>query len=304
MHNFWLKLPKPILALAPMAGYTDSAFRLLCKEYGADVVYSEMISVNAICFNNQKTLNMLKHQPKEYPLVLQLFGSQPEKFESAIKIINSQLANQAVGIDINFGCPAHKVIKTGSGASLMHQTDTAYQIIKTVCQNTKLPVSIKIRSQVKNVTALDFIAKIKDLPWTTLMLHGRTLNQGFSGPVDHSITKKIKQLLPHKIILANGGINDIQTAQAALQQSQADGLGIARGSWGNPWIFKDIKANQSQLISWPQRKKAMLKHAQLFLKDNQIFVFTGIFLVLTQMKGLTLGMPIAIAYSAPSKALL
>ena len=268
MNNFWLKLNKPILALAPMAGYTDSAFRQLTKEYKADIVYSEMISVDAICFNNQKTLNMLKHTNQEYPLVFQLFGNDPKKFIKAVKIINAQMKNKKIGIDINLGCPAHKVTKTGSGASLMNETDKAYQIIKAVCHTSNFPVSIKIRTKVKNVTALESVKKIKDLPWTALMIHGRTLTQGFSGNIDYSTIKKIKQLLPDKIVIANGGINDLATAQATLKKTQADGLGIARGSWGKPYIFKEIKTNQEIKITPSQRKKIMIKHAQLFLENN------------------------------------
>src|SRR3989344_3045856 len=188
MNNFWEKLKKPIIALAPMAGYTDSAFRQICREFGADVVYSEMISVDGICYDNQKTMRMLWHDKSEYPLVFQLFGNDPIKFKKAVRIITGSLRSLELGrdrlllgLDINFGCPAHKVIKTGSGASLMDEKEKAYHIIKAVCDNTDLPVSIKIRTKVKNTTAEEFINRVKDLSWTTVMIHGRTLNQGFSG---------------------------------------------------------------------------------------------------------------------------
>lgn len=269
MKNFWLTLPKPIIVLAPMAGYTDSAYRLICKKMGAQVVYSEMISVDAICFKNKKTLAMLKHSPQEYPLVFQLFGNDPKKFTLAIKIINNILPQRKkIGLDINFGCPAHKVTKNGAGSALMNEVDTTYQIIKNVCQHSNFPVSIKIRTKVKETTAIDFIKHIKDLPWTTVMIHGRTFNQGFTGPVDVVTIKKIKQLIPNKIVLANGGINNFKIAQQTLEITQADGLGLARSTWGNPWLFKEIKKNKQLDISWSIRKKIMLKHAKYFLKNN------------------------------------
>jgi tRNA-dihydrouridine synthase B len=281
MSNFWHKLPKPIIALAPMAGYTYSAFRQLCHEFGADVVYSEMISVDGLCYKNKKTLDMLKYSPSEYPLVFQLFGNQPNKFAQAVKIINNLTAERSkLGIDINLGCPAPKITRSGSGASLMNEIDKAYKIIETVCQNTPLPVSIKIRSKVKNISAVQFIKKVKELPWTTVMIHGRSLSQGFSGPVDFETIKKIKRLLPDKFVLGNGGITDIKTALESLEQTQADGLGIARGAWGNPWIFQELKKEFTlsearrakgpvdSTINWNIRKKTIIKHAKLFLKEN------------------------------------
>ncbi len=275
MQNFWTQLKQPILALAPMAGYTDSSFRQLCRFYGADVVYSEMISVDALCYYSAKTIKMLKHTNNEYPLIFQLFGSHPEKFKQAIKIIDNYLIKQPylqrnlIGLDINFGCPAHKITKNGSGAALMNEINKAVSIVNTVCQTSPYPVSIKIRSQVKQINALDFIKKIKHLPWTTVMIHGRSLKQGFNGPIDYQLIKQIKQFLPGKKILANGGIDSPEQAELTLKQTQADGLGIARGALGNPWLFQHIKNKKTAIISWSERKKIILRHAQLFLENNQ-----------------------------------
>ncbi len=273
--NFWHQIKKPILALAPMAGYTDSAFRLLCREFGADVVYSEMISVDGLCHTNQKTLDMLKFRPQETPLVFQLFGTDPEKFALATKIINKLFAHYSlpithypIGIDLNFGCPAPKVAKNGAGAALMNELGKSYQIIKAVCDHSQFPVSLKIRAGVKNVTAFDFIGKVKDLPWATVMVHGRTLKQGFVGDIDCQMIKKIKKLIPNKIVLANGGINNLATAQKILSKTGADGLGLARGVIGSPWLFKEIKQNKSLALSATARRKVILRQAELFLEDN------------------------------------
>ena len=145
--NFWLKLNKPILALAPMAGITDSAFREICKKHGADVVYSEMASVSALFFKPQKTLELVAFNKRERPYVVQLFGKDPAHFAKAAKIITKEIKPD--GIDINFGCPAKKVFGHGSGCALMPQKKLAREIISAVCNNTDLPVSIKIRAGVK-----------------------------------------------------------------------------------------------------------------------------------------------------------
>jgi len=305
MINFWDRLPKPIIALAPMAGYTDSAFRLICRQMGADVVYSEMMSVDAICYQNKKTLDMLRFNRAECPLVLQLFGNKPRKFSQAIDLIYKQIKNKKlfkpdepsgsglspdplgnnsrpeeslpIGIDINFGCPAHKVFKNGSGAALMDQIDRAYEIITAVSTKSEFPISIKIRTKVRNTTAIEFINKIKKLDFKAVMIHGRSLKQGFNGEIDLKMIKKIKQIIPDKIVLANGGIDSAEKSKNIMDKTKADGIGIGRESWGNPWIFEslkhvDTKAFNHRNIDWGDKKKVILKQAELFLEYNDNLV--------------------------------
>jgi nifR3 family TIM-barrel protein len=284
--NFWLKLKKPILVLAPMAGITDSAFRQMCRKYGADVVYSEMASVSALFFKPQKTLELVKFNKSERPYVVQLFGKNPLHFAKATKIICEKVRPD--GIDINFGCPAKKVFSHGSGCALMMDLKLAREIISAVCENTKLPVSIKIRAGVKDVSALEFIEKTKDLPYSAIMIHGRTYEGGFSGEVDFEICEKIKKMCPDKIVLANGGINSAQDGAKILQNHPTiDGLGIARGAWGRPWIFEEIKEllknnvgvqfiepenkkgfDKSNPYDFNKIKKIMLLHAKLIHKNK------------------------------------
>jgi len=294
--NTWRTTKRPILALAPMAGYTDPAFRVMCLKHGADIVYTEMVSVEAIWRKNKKTLEMLKTLPGEKNVILQLFGSKPESFAKALRAIhchpelvsgsrptsmgsrNKFGMTKLSGIDVNFGCPARKVYSTGAGAALMNNKKRAKKIIQTVLDNTNLPVSIKIRSQVKNVSAIEFVEFIKDLPISGLMIHGRTLKQGFSGKIDYEMIKQVKKLLPNIPVLANGGINTPEDAKIMLEKTGADGLGIARGSWGKPYIFNQIKSVylnghlNGHKINWLQIKKYILEHAKLFLKysDNLI----------------------------------
>lgn len=307
MNNFWTKLKKPIYALAPMAGITDSAFRQMAKEFGADVVYSEMASATALVYNPKKTLEMLASDKKEVPYVIQLFGSRPEHFAKAVKLIIDKKTSSKFqvpsfripdGIDINFGCPVKKVQKQGAGAILMTDLKLSRKVIESVLKNTDRPVSIKIRAgagkfgseppggfvshRVANVTAIDFLEAMSDLPLAAAMIHGRTMAQGFAGEPDFEIIKKARDYFGG-VILANGGVVDAKTARELLGKTGADGLGIARGALGRPWIFKEIKigANKNRVVNnWvagaychtPQRGnkedifKIALKHAKLAYK--------------------------------------
>lgn len=249
-----------------MAGITDSAFRQICRRYGADVVYSEMASVSSLFFKPQKTLELVKFNKAERPYVVQLFGKDPAHFAKATKII-SQIVKPD-GIDINFGCPAKKVFGHGSGCALMMQKELAREIISAVCENTKLPVSIKIRAGVKDATALEFVKSTADLPYSVIMIHGRTYEGGFSGPLDFKLVEKIKKMFPEKIVLANGGINSAEDGVRILKDYPLlDGLGIARGAWGKPWIFNEIKGEKKE-YAFSRIKKIMLAHAKLIHKDK------------------------------------
>lgn len=145
--NFWSSLPCPILALAPMAGVTDLAFRSMCKRFGADVVYTEFASVDALIHGNQATRDMIKFRNEDQPVVVQIFGNSPEKFAQASKILEDM---GFAGIDINFGCPAYKVVKNGGGVSLMRNLPLCRELVQAACEAVKIPISIKIRSSIKS----------------------------------------------------------------------------------------------------------------------------------------------------------
>ena len=267
------------MALAPMAGITDSTFREICMKYGADVTYSEMASVSALFFKPQKTLELLKFGREERPYVVQLFGNKPEHFAKATQIVTREIKPD--GIDINFGCPAKKVFGHGSGCALMPQKELAREIISAVCDNTNLPVSLKIRAGLKNHTAIDFIQDVKDLPFSAVMVHGRTYEGSFHSEVNFEIVEKIKKIIPDKIVLANGGINTPEDAVKILKKYPTiDGLGIARGTWGRPYIFDEIKSllykrrDALQCVSTPGKynfakiKKIAIEHAKLLQKSK------------------------------------
>jgi len=293
MANFWQQLPKPFLALAPMAGVTDTAFRQMCKNYGADVIYTEFASADALLYENKKTRVMLDFAPMERPIVCQIFGREPNKFYKAVKILQDMGFD---GVDINFGCPAYKVVKNGGGVSLMRNLNLCRELVQAACESSALPVSIKIRASIKRnqatqdkidggenndqdlsscnsdtVTALDLVQKIKDLPVAAIMIHARSFEQPFDGQPNLSIINDIRKIWSG-LLMANGGITTPEIAADTLKQSPVDGLGIARGSWGKPWLFKQIKdfltTGTYQTPDWEEIKKIMLEHATLALKTK------------------------------------
>jgi tRNA-dihydrouridine synthase B len=241
MLNFWKKLKPPFTVMAPMAGITDSAWRQLCRKNGADVVYTEMTSIDALYYDSKKTFDLLKMDKSEQPVVLQLFGKRPELVAKAVKHVE---AAGFSGIDINFGCPAKKVVRHEGGITLLRNLDLCYELVKAVCDATKLPVSVKTRvsidSGAKKVTVLDFIERIKDLPVSALMLHGRTYEEAFSGEVDYEIIKKVKKQFKG-IVIGNGGLNSPEDAKKMLDKTGVDGVALARGVYGKPWLFEQVK---------------------------------------------------------------
>ena len=240
--NFWQKLKKPILALAPMAGVTDSAFRRVCRESGADVVYTEMVSADGLYHDSKKTLELLDFDKAEQPVVVQLFGKTPEKFTKAAKICEEA---GFAGIDINFGCPAKKVAGHGGGVTLMRDLTKCQEIIGAVLAGTKLPVSVKLRTSIKKgdkiVTAIDFIRFMKDLPISAVMVHGRPYEDPFNAEIDYAMIAKVKKEFKAGPVLGNGGIKTPEDGKKMMKEAGVDGLGLARGLYGKPWLFGQMK---------------------------------------------------------------
>ncbi|MFP4514495.1 MAG: tRNA dihydrouridine synthase [Parcubacteria group bacterium] len=267
-NNFWNDFKKPIIALAPMAGINDIAFREMCSLYGADVLYSEMASATALTKNPEKTLEMLSYTEKQRPYVVQLFGYHPEHFKIAVKVIEKEIKPD--GIDINFGCPVNKVLKQGAGAILMKEKEQAKKIISATISQASVPVSIKTRTKSGQVDLINFLDYISDLDIKALMIHGRTLNQGFSGEIDYDLILRARERFKG-IILANGGVKDLSSAKKTLDKTKADGLGLARGAMGRPWLFKEIKEGRSINYSVEEIIKIALKHSKLAYKYKKDF---------------------------------
>lgn len=232
-----------------MEGVTDRAYRLLCKEYGADVVYTEFMPADGIFFRAPKVLEKMKRGDDERPVVCQIFGKDPVKFANAAQYIEAMGFD---GVDLNFGCPARKVIGSGGGVALLRNPDHARRLVAAALEKITIPLSIKVRVSIRKerkeiapgeperYTALDLVESIKGLPVAALMVHGRSFEQGHSGTIDTDMIRQVKAQFPG-LVLANGGIQSPQQAQQLLETTGADGVGIARGSWGAPWIFRQTR---------------------------------------------------------------
>lgn len=260
----WEKLKKPIVALAPMAGVTDSPFRRLCQFYGADVVYGEMVSAAGLFHQSPKTKRLLDFTREEYPFIVQLFGAKPEEFGYAARFITAEI--KPAGLDINLGCPVRDIIETGAGSYLMRNLNAAHEVIQAVIENTTRPVSIKTRTFVDDISVLALLEKIRKLPVAAVMIHGRSFSQKFSGPINKEIIKEAKSIFPG-IVLANGSMHTPEEIKSVLAETQADGVGLARGVLGRPFLFKQVKDYFFQGAykepSFKEVKEIVLKHAKM-----------------------------------------
>jgi tRNA-dihydrouridine synthase B len=229
-----LRLDNPFI-LAPLAGYTDLAFRLLCREFGAAMCFSEMTSSHGLAFHQGKTLQLTRTVAAERPVVLQLFGAKPDIMGEAAAMISDLPIDM---IDINMGCPVKKVVKSGAGAALMRTPELAAEIIRQVCRNTRLPVSVKIRSgwTQETVNAVDFAKMAADAGARAVSIHGRTWAQGFSGRADWRIIGRVKQAVFIPVI-GNGDIRTYNDGLALMAETGCDGVMIGRAALGNPWVF-------------------------------------------------------------------
>lgn len=275
----WSKLKKPIIALAPMADYTDEPFGLICKKFGAQVIFREMVSADAIVHGNEKTFKMLTINKKERPVIQQIFGRNPKIMAEAAKIICK--ISKPDGIDINMGCPMQKVTKNWHGAALMKNPALAAEIVKEVKKAIKIPVSVKMRlGWTKSDEILSFAPIIAKAGADLISIHGRTKKHGYAGNADWEMIGRAKKLLSIPV-LANGGIFTREDVIKCLETTGADGVLIARGALGNPWIFSDIAPTLEERI------KVILEHADLqvkhygdygliLLRKHLVFYFKGI----------------------------
>ena len=225
------------LVLAPLAGYTDLPFRLLCREQGAGYCVSEMISCHGLCYRQQKTLDMLLSVPEERPVSFQLFGAEPDLMAEAAAILSSYQPDM---IDINMGCPVKKVTKRGAGAALLTDPGRAEQIIKMVVGRTTLPITVKIRIGVNaaQLNGAEFARMAEGAGAAAVIVHGRTWVQGFAGTVDWGMIAKIKETLTIPV-LGNGDVLSFQQAMAMMRETGCDGVMIGRAALGNPWVFSE-----------------------------------------------------------------
>ncbi len=227
--------------LAPMAGVTDLAFRTLCREYGAGLTVTEMVSSKALMYQDRKSLALMKLGEGEAPAAIQLFGSDPVCMgEAAAKALET--AHPDI-IDINMGCPVGKVVSSGDGSALMRAPERARDVIEAVVKSVSCPVTVKFRKgfDSASVNAVEFGLMCEAAGASAITVHGRTRAQMYSGRADMEIIKAVKAAVGIPVF-ANGDIFTGEDAKKALDFTGCDGVAIARGAMGSPWIFRDAKA--------------------------------------------------------------
>jgi tRNA-dihydrouridine synthase B len=232
---------KPPILIAPMAGVTDYPYRQILREMGAKLIYTEMVSSKGLVYGSRRTEELIDYKVKDQGYInVQIFGEEVEFIIKAAKIIENEY--QPDFIDLNMGCPAPKIVKNGAGAALMKKPNLVKEIITALTENLKTPVTVKIRSgwNDKNINAVE-IAEIAQKSGAEIVaVHGRTREQYYSGHVDYEIIKKVKQAVDIPVI-GNGDIFDIDSAERMFNKTNCDGIMIARGIQGNPWLFKSLK---------------------------------------------------------------
>ena len=259
--------------LAPLAGFTDNAFRTICKKCGADVVVSEMVSVDGLIHNKEKSLEYLDFTDFQRPYGIQLFGSDPFIMAKGTEIA---LAEKPDFIDVNMGCPVKKVVKRGAGSALMNFSELAENIIKEikkVLAGTSIPLSVKIRAGWDNfnINAVEFGKRMENAGCDMICLHPRTRSQMFSGQSDWNLIKKLKGKLTIPLI-GNGDINSIEDIIRMFNETGCDSVMIGRGILGKPWMFKNIKeyfeSGEVSDISFLEKINIIKEHFKLEIKNK------------------------------------
>lgn len=280
------------LALGPMAGVTDLPFRLLCKEMGCNMLYTEMVSAKAILYKNKNTKELLNIDKNEHPVGVQLFGSDPD--------IMAQIAAQIEEgecdfIDINMGCPVPKIVNNGEGSALLKQPQLVEEILTKMVKAVNKPITVKIRKGFENGTIYAVeIAKIAEsCGVSAIAVHGRTREQYYSGKADWDVIKDVKKAVKIPVI-GNGDIFSAEDAKAMKEYTGCDGLMVARGARGNPWIFREIKEylENGNIIDKPtinDIREMIIRHAKMLVDYKG--EYTGIREMRKHIAWYTAGLP-------------
>lgn len=292
-----VEIKNPVV-IAPMAGVSNSAFRTICFEFGAGLVYSEMISDKAIHYRSKKTLEMIRMFENEHPLSMQIFGSSKSTMVEAAKYIEANTDCDI--IDINMGCPVTKIIKSNAGSALMKDIDKAVDIAKSVVESVNLPVTVKMRLgwTKETINCVELSKKLEEVGVKAIAVHGRTKGQMYEGEPDFSWVKKVKESVSIPV-LANGNINSVEKAKEVMEYTGCDGVMIGRAAIGDPFFIKELVSyynnEEVKKVTYDERINMAISHAKR-LSD-----LIGENYAMKQMRGLASWYITGMPYSARIK---
>ena len=264
--DFWKNLDKPIIGLAPMDGYSDSAFRRICRDVNPSIItVTEFTSADGLTFNSEALKRRLWFHPSEQPVIAQIFGKNEETFIQATKVCEEM---GFAGIDINMGCPSKKVVKSEHGVALRKKPDLAYRLIESVAKNTHLPVSVKTRLGWNNAEGLiEFAKGAENAGADMLCVHARTYTEPYNVPAQWEHLYELEKHITIPLI-ANGGVTDINEGLSKLNNLQ--GFWIGQASFGNPWVFSP----EGPPKTFEEKIPLILKHAEWLIEHKGDYVGT------------------------------
>lgn len=256
--------------LAPMAGVTDTPYRILAREMGCPLVYSEMVSDKGINYRNEHTLNMLKTEPEERPMAMQLFGAEADSVAKAAEYVAS--LNCADILDFNMGCPAPKVVKNHEGSAMMRNLENAYQVLKALVGAVDMPVTVKMRLgwDDKSINIMEMAQLAQEAGVKAIAIHGRTREQFYRDHADWEIIGQVRQKLNIPVI-ANGDVRTVQDLDKIRQVTGCEAVMVGRAAQGNPWIFRQLTEylKTGKILPGPtieERKQVIIRHLDMLLK--------------------------------------
>ena len=259
-----LEIANPVV-IAPMAGISNAAFRTIAHEFGAGLIYTEMISDKAICYSNKKTMEMTQLAPNEHPIAMQLFGHEEASMIQAAQVLDKTDCDV---IDINMGCPVPKVVNSGSGSAMMKDPEATYQLMRKIIAAVQKPVTAKIRLgwDHSSINVLEMAQGLEAAGVSALAVHGRTRSQLYEGQADWSWIKQVKEKVSIPVI-GNGDIRSVEEAMARMEETHVDAIMIGRGVLGNPWLIRDLvhaftKTGEIMPVSDQEKFEIALEHAR------------------------------------------